>query len=617
MCLADLRGRLLQVNDKMTTIFGYPRQELEGMTVNDLAYPDDLDLSPEFIAHAVQGDGDSAPFEKRYRHRRGHLMSAQVASSLVRDGQGQPRYFISQVQDISDRKRYEHELQLARDTAETANRAKSEFLAHMSHEIRTPMNIVPGLAQVLRREQLTATQRDTLGRIQTAGESLLAIINHILDLAKIESGQLRLEPQPVALETLLERLDTLMGAAAQSKRLRFAIEAPPTPLGLLMADAVRLEQVLINLIGNAVKFTEQGEVTLVVQRLRADALGVRLRFEVRDTGIGIPPAAQERLFTPFTQADEGISRRFGGTGLGLSISKRLLALMGEEIGVASQAGQGSTFWFELSLAWAPAAATGVSCAAASHRTSPTPPMAPRLAGMHVLVVDDHAMNRDLLVRALALEGASATLAADGQQALQLLKAGSAAVDAVLMDMRMPVMDGFTATRLIREELGLTELPVIAFTASVLDDQQAAARAAGVNDILAKPLNLEEMAVLLTKWVKPRPAASTAGAAAAPGQPPPATAAVRRRAAAFPDIVGIDRARAAVTLGHNRDLFLWLLRRIADEYATAQAQTRQDLAQGERDQAARRMHTLASNAGSLGALELMALARELEGAIDGV
>ena len=604
MCLVDLQGRLLEANDKMSAIFGYSRQELEGMAVTDLALPDDQAVSLEFIDHAVHDAGDSATFEKRYRHRLGHVIHTQVASSLVRDAQGHPRYFISQVQDISERMRYEQELQQARDAAEAANRAKGEFLAHMSHEIRTPLNVVLGLAQLLNRQPLKAQQHDMIGRIQSAGQSLLAIINDILDLSKIEAGQLRIEPHPFDLATLLARLDGLMGQAALAKGLAFHVESPPAPLGPLVGDALRLEQVLINLVGNAVKFTEQGHVTLAVGLLQSGAATVRLRFAVRDTGIGIPPAALERLFTPFTQAEEGITRRFGGTGLGLAISKRLLALMDANIGVESQVGQGSTFWFELPLARAAGDETALS-AAAPVDPSASLPTRPRLAGVHLLVVDDSAMNRDLVERALALEGASATLAADGQQAIDALTTWPSAFDAVLMDVRMPVMDGLTATRLIRMELGLTDLPVIALTAGVLAAEQEAARAAGIDDILAKPLNLEQMTTLLLKWVKPMPSATPAAQSIIGHDP----------AGEFPDIAGIDRAWTAKTMSDNRDLFLRLLERFVTEYADAADRTVRELAQGELDSAARRMHTLRGGAGQLGALDLMTLAKALEEAID--
>src|SRR5690606_17874596 len=290
--------------------------------------------------------------------------------------------------------------------------------------------------------------------------------------------------------------------------LPLRIEPPALPPGLLLGDGLRIEQVLLNLVGNAIKFTERGEVAV---RVRADEItdaALRLRVEVRDTGIGIAADALARLFTPFTQADAGIGRRFGGTGLGLSICKRLVELMGGTIGADSQPGLGSCFWFELPLA----RVAGAEAAAAPASAPVAVPAGPRLGGAHVLVVDDSAMNRDLVERALALEGATATLAADGQQALEVLKGGAQAFDAVLMDVQMPVLDGLSATRRIRSELGLAALPVIAFTAGVRDEQQAAARAAGADDVLPKPMDLEQMTQLLMRWIGPRLSAAAAAPA---------------------------------------------------------------------------------------------------------
>jgi signal transduction histidine kinase/CheY-like chemotaxis protein len=492
------------------------------------------------------------------------------------------------------------ELEQARAHAEAANLAKSEFLAHMSHEIRTPLNAVLGFAQVLNREPLTASQRQWVARIQTAGQSLLVLLNDILDFSKIEAGQLRLESRPFDLAGPLARVESLMGQTAHAKGLALRIVTPETSPGWLLGDALRLEQVLVNLLGNAIKFTERGKVVLRIEPTEITPTTARLRFTVRDTGLGMAPEALGRLFTPFTQADAGISRRYGGTGLGLSICKRLADLMDGAIGAESQVGEGSTVWFEAPFA---RAASGETVT----RPAPARPAGPRLTGLHLLVVDDSAMNREVVEQALALEGARTTLAADGQQAIHQLQVRPTAFDAVLMDVQMPVMDGLTATCLIRSELGLTALPIIAFTAGVLAEQQQAARTAGVNDILAKPLDLEQMTALLLHWVQPRPEWQSAPSRLLlPSEP------VSR--AEFPMIAGIDRDRAAYTLGGNRTLFLGLLERFADQFADAGPQTRDDLAHGQREAAARRLHTLSGNAGHLGAIDLMHSASALETAI---
>jgi PAS domain S-box-containing protein len=624
----DVNGRFSYVSPSVFATRGYTPDEVKQQALRDALSPASAAVIYEYFTDlkACIEEGRSLKSfrgELEYKCKDGSMIWCDATASPLLDSDGNFIEVLGVTRDISERRRYEDELRHVYDAAEAANAAKSEFLAHMSHEIRTPMNAVLGLAQVLERETLAPNQRDMVLRIRGAGQSLLTILNDVLDLSKIEAGQLRIEPRAFDLHSLLAKLDSLMGQTAHSKGVSLRIAPLPAGLGALLGDGLRLEQVLFNLTSNAIKFTEQGEVAITVTVCSSDADGLRLRFEVRDTGIGIASDGLAQLFTPFTQADAGISRRYGGTGLGLSICKRLLDLMGGVIGANSQPGLGSTFWFELPFDHAETHSQMPSGTA----TEPALPLGPRLNGAHILVVDDSAMNRDLVERALQIEGATSTLAADGQQAIQLLKNRPDAFAAVLMDVQMPVMDGLSATRMIRDELGLKDLPIIAFTAGVGVEQQAAARLAGADDILAKPMDLDQMALLLQQWITPPAAEVEVGAEAAKqgkSTAPSVThasetssqrAATARGDETFPAIVGIDHERVMRRLGGDREMFVSLVQMFFEDNSQAVSLTRQELAAGDTEAASRRMHTLASNAGFICAMEIMESARQLEQAID--
>ena len=650
IALIDSRtGRIDAVNDRFAAIAGRSREEMMASDWMRITHPDDVQAELDQMALLNAGEISGFQMNKRYLKPNGApvWIGMTIAPVTLKPGES-PRH-LCMIEDITERMRLDTALRVAKEAAEAATQAKSEFLAHMSHEIRTPMNAVLGLAQLLGREGLSDHQADMVARIQTAGQTLLGIINDILDFSKIEAGQLRLETRTFDLATVLHKLDSLLNPVAFTKGLALRITAPLTSPGPVRGDPLRLEQVLVNLLGNAIKFTATGEVSLTVTALEplpgaAEHAGQRLRFAVRDTGIGMSPAALASLFQPFTQADAGISRRFGGTGLGLSISQRLVALMGGTIQVESAEGQGSAFGFELTFARAAALGKEVPTAPVSEL-----PAGPRLSGQRILVVDDSPMNRDLVERLLILEGARVTLAADGQQAVQLLQTPTPAHDAVLMDVQMPVMDGRAATRVIRDRLGLRDLPIIALTAGVLAEERQAIREAGVDAVLAKPLDLEELVAVLLRLIPPatRQAAAQArdqalaqGSAvgvgaqdamptstAGPGDatpPRPASAAngdVPRSAVQgsgspgdFPLIAGIDRERAAQVVGNDLAFFLGQLARLLRDASTQVEDCRLALLAGDRETAARRMHGLKGNAGNLGALALMRAAGALERAI---
>ena len=393
------------------------------------------------------------------------------------------------------------ELARARDEADAANEQKSAFLANMSHEIRTPLNGVLAMAQVMELSPLSPIQRERLSVISQSSETLLTIVNDVLDLSKIEAGRLELNPRPFDIAALAQTLGALYAPVAEDKGLAFSIETDPACAGWWLGDPDRLRQVAANLIGNAIKFTEAGEVQVDIRCIEPEGLHI----EVRDTGIGVPADKQELIFDKFRQAESATSRRFGGTGLGLSISRQLVELMGGRLWVESRPGAGSNFAFEIPLPRAaePPAAVAVAPAEPASETG----------RLRVLAADDNATNRQVLAAILDQLGVELDLRDDGEGAVTAWRAG--VYDAILMDIQMPGLDGVAATRMIRAEesaSGRPRTPIIALTANAMTHQLAEYRAAGMDDCVAKPIRIVELHAALVRVLEP------AGDAAETGEP---------------------------------------------------------------------------------------------------
>ncbi len=393
---------------------------------------------------------------------------------------------------ISTIRKDRDDARVAEEKAQAASQAKSDFLAHISHEIRTPMNAIIGMTELVATTKLTAKQRDYVGNIQISGNVLMALLNDILDLSKIEAGKVEIEHIPFSPADIFRNVQAIAAPKAEEKGLTLTLEGADALPDQLVGDPTRLSQILINLSNNAVKFTEEGGVTISVSTHDTGAGTYRLSCAVTDTGIGMTPKQQAKLFKAFNQADETVTRRYGGTGLGLAICKQLVGLMGGDIAVESSPGKGSSFRFTLPFAKAPeqtnAPATATQNGAAIQRYE----------GRRILVAEDNEINQLLARRALEPTGLEIDIASNGTEALKL--AGKNAYDLIFMDLNMPDMDGISVTRTIREKESGTQVPIIALTASVAAEDIEACKSAGMNDHLPKPFKPDALHRVLSRWL---------------------------------------------------------------------------------------------------------------------
>jgi PAS domain S-box-containing protein len=485
--------RILEVNNAAVTIYGYSRDELLAMKIIDLIAPESME---EYLA-SIESRADEQPLRagplqsRRHRYKDGTTVDVEVTSNNVMLEGRLCR--IASVQDVTERTRVVAEVAEARDEAVEASNMKSAFLATISHEIRTPMNGVLGMNELLLDTDLDDNQRELADQVSRSGELMLELVSDILDISKIEAGQLAMDVGDYALREAIESACAAARLQADAKGLAFVVKIDASVPEQAHGDGRRLRQILLNLVSNAVKFTSAGEIAVHAEMLAGSRT---LRVEVRDSGIGIEPAILEKMFEPFTQADVSTTRTYGGTGLGLAIARELAVLMGGAVGAESRADAGSTFWLELPLAAPVPLAHDAQNGARGVVAVPSWPSIPL-----VLVAEDSPVNQIVAARTLERCGCHADVAGDGRQALEMLAARR--YDAVLMDCQMPGMDGYVATaELRRRENGGRRTPVIAVTAHAMEGDRKRCLTAGMDDYISKPIRRTDLIEALQRLIVP-------------------------------------------------------------------------------------------------------------------
>ncbi|MBF0295529.1 MAG: response regulator [Magnetococcales bacterium] len=595
----DANRRIIEFNKAAETTYGYTLEEVRGLSVDRL-YADPAQA--EHVGREILTKGFFAG-EVTSRKKNGEPFPVMIAASLLRDSDGNVYGSVGNSRDLTGERQAARAL-AAKESAELANQAKSRLLANMSHDIRTPMNAVIGMSELLLDMENDPVKRGHLGIVLHSARSLLGLINDILDLSKIESGRMVLERIPFDWRQVMEETIATLDIAARRKGLALTLEADPALPSCLEGDPTRLRQVLMNLAGNAIKFTRSGQVTLSVQVLSATPEACRLRCAVRDTGIGIPEDRLEAIFESFTQADVSTTRCYGGTGLGVTIAREIVARMGGRLQVVSRVGEGSTFHFEVTLPVAPDGNCRMRLSAAAMTESPQ-----RL--FTVLLVEDMEANATLAVLRLERQGHRVLVANDGLEALAAWERGG--VDLILMDVQMPNMDGLTATRTIREREAARgdgrRIPIVAMTAAAMKGDQEACLEAGMDGYVSKPIEFVRLAAVMEEVAPP-------GVGRVATEEPQAGMTEMEGEDLPPEwrgLAGIDAVTGLAKWG-NAEVYRGTLIGFGRKHATDGATLRDALARGDLQAAKALAHALKGAAGTMAATGLESAAVALDTAL---
>jgi len=605
LIITDARGRIIYANPAQLTITGFSHAE----TIGQQAGFNRSGKTPASTYDSLWIELRAGrPWTGRFVNRRkdgSEIILAAYIAPVIDEHGGTTHYFAIE-NDITQAVRLQADFSQARlekEAAEAASQAKGRFLANMSHEIRTPLNAIIGLTQLILKETQVPSTNQRLSKVASAADHLLNLINNILDISKIEAGRYELLPQPFSPADICRNVAAMMSERLTAKHLHWfnpMSDLPPALIG----DPIRLTQILVNLVGNAIKFTEQGSISLLAHVVADSDTHCQLRFVVQDTGIGLTPEQGASLFQAFEQGDASTTRKYGGTGLGLYISRQFVRLMGGDIGVQSQPGRGSAFWFTVNLP--KARADLLLPTPAEDSTTRLANLHRRCVGRRILVAEDQPINQEVTLHLLQELGLTVDLADDGRAAVS---AGmSRRYDLILMDMQMPEMDGLTACRHLRASGPNQDTAIVALTANAFNEDRKVCLAAGMQDHLGKPLLPEKLHEALLSWLPEAAVASSAGQL--DPAPTPASDALPHLQA----ISGFDPDLGLKQMSGNAPLFLSLLGKFAHAHSKEISRLRQALQQGDLVQAGRLVHGIKGAAGTLGAEQLHALAKILEQSI---